>query len=69
MILPRKSCLVKPSIHTLYMPYWLSLVLIYDAHFERHDILGKSHIKWRQRSDMTIAVDWDVKHQLIQKQN
>ena len=26
-------------------------------------MLGKSHIKWRQRPDMTIAVDWDVKHQ------
>ena len=26
-------------------------------------ILGKSPIKWRQRPDMTLAVDWDVKHQ------
>ena len=26
-------------------------------------MLGKSPIKWRQRPDMTIAVDWDVKHQ------
>ena len=25
-------------------------------------ILGKSPIKWRQRPDMTLAVDWDVKH-------
>ena len=35
---------------------------IYEAHFVCHDILmlGKSPIKWRQRSDMTIAVDWDV---------
>ena len=24
----------------------------------------KSPIKWRQRPDMTLAVDWDVKHQL-----
>ena len=35
--------------------------------FVCHDILilGKSPIKWRQRSDMTIAVgSWDVKHQL-----
>ena len=33
-----------------------------------HDILilGKSPIKWRQRPDMTLAVDWDVKHQLKQ---
>ena len=38
---------------------------IYEAHFECHHILmlGKSPIKWRQRPDMTIAVDWDVKHQ------
>ena len=38
---------------------------IYEAHFECHGILmlGKSLIKWRQRPDMTIAVDWDVKHQ------
>ena len=41
---------------------------IYEAHFECHDILmlGKSPIKWRQRPDMTIAVDWDVKHQFNQ---
>ena len=38
---------------------------IYEAHFECHDILtlGKSPIKWRQRPNMTIAVDWDLKHQ------
>ena len=24
-------------------------------------MLGRSPIKWRQRSDMSIAVDWDVK--------
>ena len=24
-------------------------------------MLGKSPIKWKQRPDMTIAVDWDVK--------
>ena len=29
-------------------------------------MLGKSLIKWRQRHDMTIAVDWDVKHQFKQ---
>ena len=41
---------------------------IYEAHFECHDtlMLGKSPIKWRQRPDMTFAVDWDVKHQLKQ---
>ena len=40
----------------------------YEAHFECHDILmlGKSPIKWRQCPDMTIAVDWDVKHQFKQ---
>ena len=27
-------------------------------------MLDKSLIKWRQRPDMAIAVDWDVKHQL-----
>ena len=26
-------------------------------------MLGKSPIKWRQRPDMTLAVDWDFKHQ------
>ena len=36
--------------------------------FECHDILmlGKSPIKWKQRPDMTIAVDWGVKHQFKQ---
>ena len=35
---------------------------------ECHDILmlGKSPIKWRQCPDMTVAVDWDVKHQFKQ---
>ena len=32
-------------------------------------MLGKSPIKWRQRPDMTIAVDWDVKHQFKQTNN
>ena len=42
--------------------------LFYEVHFESHDIpmLGKSPMKWRQRPDMTIAVDWDVKHQFKQ---
>ena len=41
---------------------------IYEAHFECHDILmlGKSPIKWRQRPDMTVAVDRDEKHQFKQ---
>ena len=45
---------------------------IYEAHFEYRDILmlGKSPIKWRQRPDMTIAVDRDVMHEIKQtKQN
>ena len=25
-------------------------------------ILGKSPMKWKQHPDMTIAVDWDIKH-------
>ena len=29
-------------------------------------MLGKSPMKWRQRLDMTFAVDWDVKHQFKQ---
>ena len=29
-------------------------------------MLGKSLIKWRQHPDITIAVDWDVKHQFKQ---
>ena len=32
-------------------------------------MLGRSPIKWRQYPNMTIAVDWDVKHQFKQKQN
>ena len=32
-------------------------------------MLGKSPIKWRQRPDMTFAVDWDVKHQFKNSTN
>ena len=58
-----------PTINT-YKPYryaWV-VVCIYESHFERHDIqiLGESPIKWRQSPDMTIADDWDVKHQFKQ---
>ena len=49
------------TIHT-YKPYWLSWVVI----FKKHILSGKSPITWRQRPDMTIAVDWDVKHQFKQ---
>ena len=36
-----------------------------------HDIfiLGKSPIKWRQRPDMALAVDWDVKHHFQTNKN
>ena len=36
-----------------------------------HDILilGKSPIKWTKHPDMTIAVDWDVKHLFKQNSN
>ena len=36
---------------------------MYGAHFGFHDIpiLDISPIKWSQRPDMTLGVDWDVK--------
>ena len=42
--------------------------VIFRALYECHDILMlvKSPIKLRQHPDMTIAVDWDVKHQFKQ---
>ena len=52
-----------------YKPYWFAWVgIFYEAHFECRGIvmLGKSPIKRRQRPDMTIVVDWDVKHQFKQ---
>ena len=57
----------KPSIHINRIGFQGGY--IYEAHFECHDILmlpGKSPIKWRQRPDMTLAVDWDVKYQFKQ---
>ena len=59
--LPRKSGLVKPSIHKSLIGL-VPCGYIYESHFECHDslMLDKSPIKWRQRPDMTIAVDWDV---------
>ena len=49
-------------------PFWLCWMVIFKALVGCHDILilGKSPIKWRQRPDMTLAVDWDVKHQFKQ---
>ena len=41
----------------------------FEALFGCHEILlfgKKNPIKWRQRPDITIAVDWDVKHQFKQ---
>ena len=56
----QENGLVKPSIHisTVCLSGY-----IFEAYFECHDILmfGKSPIKWRQRPDMTFAVDWDAK--------
>ena len=51
-------------------PYRLAWVYIYEAHFECHDILmlGKSPIQWRQRPGKTLAVGWDLLHQIKQKQ-
>ena len=48
---------------------WLSWADIFEALFGCHDmlILGTSPIKWRQRPDIAIAVDWDVKHQCKQR--
>ena len=43
----------------MYAPMWAEFC--YDIL-----MLGKSPIKWRQRPDMNIAVDWDVKHQFKQ---
>ena len=58
---------VKPStpisLSTPISPFGL-VGWIFQALVGCHDILifGKSPIKWRQRPDMTSAVDWDVKH-------
>ena len=51
-----------------YKPFWLCWMVIFKALVGCHDILilGKSPIKRRQRPDMTLAVDWDVKHQFKQ---
>ena len=42
--------------------------VIFEALVECHDIfiLGKCPIKWKQCPDMTMAVDWDIKHQFKQ---
>ena len=49
---------------------WGSKTAIFEAILDvmNHDVLifGKSPIKWKQHRNMTIAVDWDVKHQFKQ---
>ena len=43
---------------------------MFQAHFGCNDILkfGRSPLKWKQRPDITIAVDWDANSQLKQAQ-
>ena len=57
---------VKPSIRISLL--CLSWIVIFQALVGCHDILilGKSPVKWRQHPNMTLAVDWDVKHQFKQ---
>ena len=62
----RKLVQVKPSIRITHIGlggYSCSIIGCRDVL-----ILGKTPIKWRQRPDMTIAVDWDAKPQLKQTQ-
>ena len=42
------------------------VTFIVVAHFGCHDILTMGPIKWRQRTDMTIAVDRGINHQFEQ---
>ena len=62
----RKIQFLKDGVQTVtihaYRPHWLSWVVRFKILFGCHDvlILGKSSIKWRQRPDITIAVDWDI---------
>ena len=55
------------AVHT-YKSQWFNWVVIFEAIFGCHGvlILGLSPIKWRQRPDMTIAVDCNPKHQFKQ---
>ena len=58
---------VKPSICISLLG--LSWIVIFQALVGCDDILilGKSPVKWRQHPNMTLAVDWDVKHQSRQE--
>ena len=46
-------------------------MVVFEALVGCHDVLifGESPIKWRQRPDMAIAADCDVKHQFKQTNN
>ena len=59
------------SNHPYLCLLWLSWKVIFQAIVGCHGILilGKSLIKWRQRPDMTLAVDLDVKHQTNKTSN
>ena len=48
--------------------WWFSRIIHVFFYLGGLDILvlGRSSIKWMQRLDMAIAVDWDVKHQMKQ---
>ena len=71
--LPLMSGSAKEKWYSQTHPYIYALLAllggyIYEAYFECHVILilGKCLIKGRHRPDMTIAVDWDVKHHFKQ---
>ena len=52
----------------IYISHSGTLVVIFKTLFGFHEgiqILGKSFIKWRQRSDPSMAVDWDLKLQYV----
>ena len=67
--MPGKVVQVKPFIHVSIL--WLTWMVIVQALIGCHDILilGKSPINWRQRPDMTLAVDLYIKHQFKQTNN
>ena len=49
---------------------WLSWMVIYQTLVGCNAILTENKSqKWRQRPNMTLAVDWDVKHQFKQTYN
>ena len=62
------STISRQAIPHTYKPLWITLVVVFQKRFGRHDILilGKSPTTWRQHPDMAIAVDWDVQHHFKQ---